>query len=76
MASTTNTAPVAAFTVTLPNGASKSIDVNGSTSTDDKAVVYWAWNYGDGTTNTGVAPSRKKYATSGTYPVTLTVTDA
>jgi PKD repeat protein len=63
--------PVAAFTVTC-TGLACAFD--GSTSTDDGTIVNYAWNFGDGTTATGVAASYT-YAADGTYTVTLTVTD-
>jgi PKD repeat protein len=48
---------------------------DGSGSADsDGTIVSYAWNFGDGTTGTGVVPT-KVYAAAGTYPVTLTVTD-
>ena len=45
------------------------------TSTDsDGSVVAWSWNFGDGTTSTSQHPA-KTYSASGTYTVSLTVTD-
>lgn len=35
----------------------------------------WTWNFGDGTTSTQQNPPTKYYSTSGTYTVTLTVSD-
>jgi PKD repeat protein len=40
-----------------------------------KAFVAWGWNFGDGQTSAQENPLHT-YATSGTYQVTLTVTDA
>ncbi|MBD5784737.1 PKD domain-containing protein [Cellulosimicrobium terreum] len=46
------------------------------TTTDpDDDVVAWAWDLGDGTSSTEQSPTHT-YAAPGTYPVTLTVTDA
>ncbi|WP_210506476.1 PKD domain-containing protein [Naasia sp. SYSU D00057] len=68
----TNTPPQASFTSTA-NGLTASF--NGSGSTDaDGTIASYAWQFGDGTTGTGATPSHA-YATAGTYPVTLTVTD-
>jgi PKD repeat protein len=39
------------------------------------AVTGWAWDFGDGTTSTEQNPTHK-YASTGTYQVSLTVTDA
>ncbi len=48
---------------------------DGSSSTDDDGTIAsYAWDFGDNTTGTGVAPQHP-YATAGTYPVALTVTD-
>jgi PKD repeat protein len=68
----TNAAPTASFTAT-PNGLS--VSVNGSASTDpDGTIQTYAWNFGDSTTATGQSASHT-YAVSGTYNITLTVTD-
>lgn len=67
-----NQPPVAAFTSTVSN---LSVSLDGSTSKDpDGTIASYAWNYGDGTTGTGVKPSHV-YATAGTYQVVLKVTD-
>jgi PKD repeat protein len=64
--------PVASFT---PTATGLSLSVDGSASSDpDGTVVGYAWNFGDGTTGTG-ATTTHAYATGGTFPVTLTVTD-
>ncbi|WP_454042299.1 PKD domain-containing protein [Cellulosimicrobium sp. Marseille-Q8652] len=41
----------------------------------DGDVVAWAWDFGDGATSTEASPTHT-FAAPGTYPVTLTVTDA
>ena len=43
-------------------------------STDDRGIASYAWDFGDGTTATGVMPAAHTY-TGGTYFVKLTVTD-
>ena len=43
-------------------------------STDDRGIASYAWDFGDGTTATGVMPAAHTY-TNGTYIVKLTVTD-
>ncbi|MHA7278693.1 PKD domain-containing protein [Arthrobacter sp. MDT2-2] len=68
-----NTAPVARFTQEI-NGLSASFDGSGSTDADGTIASY-AWDFGDGTTGTGVRAS-KTYAAAGTYTVKLTVTDS
>ncbi len=53
-------------------GVEEALDA--SASTDDIAVMGYAWDFGDGTTSTEMRPN-KTYAAAGTYTVTLTVTD-
>ena len=66
-----NTPPTASFTQSCTN---LSCTFNAGGSTDDGTIVSYAWNFGDGTTGTGVTPS-KTYASGNTYTVSLTVTD-
>jgi len=68
---TANALPVASFTFTC-TGLTCSFD--GSASTDDGGITAYAWNFGDGTSGSGVTASHT-YATSGERTVTLTVTD-
>ncbi|HEX8152635.1 MAG TPA: PKD domain-containing protein, partial [Thermoanaerobaculia bacterium] len=63
--------PVARFTFTC-SGLTCTFD--GSSSTDDVGLAAYAWDFGDGTTATGVNASRT-YSTAGSRTVTLTVTD-
>lgn len=67
-----NVPPTAAFTATSTD---VTVSVDGTASTDSDGVVSsYSWSFGDGTTATGPT-ARHAYATAGTYPVTLTVTD-
>ncbi len=47
---------------------------DGSGSTDDYGIIGYEWDFGDGSTGSGVTPMHT-YFTSGTFTVTLTVTD-
>ena len=70
---TGNTPPVAAFTSAC-SGLSCTFDGSGSSDAEGSIAGY-AWNFGDGTTGSGVQPTHT-YATAGTYTIALTVTDA
>ncbi len=65
-------APTAEFTSTT-NDLTASFDATAS-SDPGGSIVSYAWDFGDGTTGSGVTTSHA-YATGGTYTVTLTVTD-
>jgi len=60
---TTGTVP---FTVTF--------DASGSTDAES-GIASYNWDFGDGTTATGVMPAAHTYTVVGTYTVKLTVTD-
>lgn len=64
--------PVASFTSTA-DGLTVSVDGSGS-SDPAGTITYYAWDFGDGSTGSGVTASHT-YATGGTYTVALTVTD-
>lgn len=69
---TENQPPVADFTFTT-SGLTASFNAS-SSSDPDGSIVNYAWNFGDGTSGSGITTSRT-YANGGTYTVTLTVTD-
>lgn len=68
----TNQPPVAAFSYSCSD---LTCSFNGGGSSDpDGNITSYAWNFGDGTTGSGVTVN-KTYASAGTRTVTLTVTD-
>ena len=69
---TINRPPVASFSAT-PGVLSVQVDGSGS-SDSDGTVAGHAWDFGDGSTASGVTASHA-YASPGSYTVTLTVTD-
>ncbi|MEX0691021.1 MAG: S8 family serine peptidase [Gemmatimonadales bacterium] len=68
----TNSPPNASFTFSCTD-LSCSFDGAGSTDSDGSITSY-AWNFGDGSTGSGVTVSHT-YGADGTFTVTLTVTD-
>jgi subtilisin family serine protease len=66
--------PVARYTWSCTAKGGKQCSFDGSSSTDDKGITAYNWNFGDGTTGTGVTVT-KRYSSNGTRNVTLTVTD-
>jgi trimeric autotransporter adhesin len=76
-----NVAPQASITpiATVVEGAvayprATVTDANSATDLAELKYVTYRWSFGDGTLSTSATPS-KRYNDSGTYPVTLTVTD-
>jgi PKD repeat protein len=68
-----NEPPTAAFTSSCNAQGSCSFDGSGS-SDGDGTIASYAWTFGDGGTSTQQQPTHA-YAASGSYDVTLTVTD-
>jgi PKD repeat protein len=71
-----NRQPVALFTETDETvNTDETISFNASDSYDpDGTIVSYSWNFGDGTTVTGISVQHA-YSQDGTYTVSLTVTD-
>ena len=70
-----NEAPVADAGDDIDVFIDEDVDFDGSGSFDDDGtIVSYEWDFGDGTSDTGVNPSYE-YHTAGIYIVTLTVTD-
>ena len=68
-----NVAPVASFTVSCPQ-ATCTVDASGSSDTPPGTVSSYAWDFGDGTTGTGVSTTHT-YTSGGPKTITLRVTD-
>ncbi|WP_233496089.1 PKD domain-containing protein [Geodermatophilus sp. TF02-6] len=67
-----NTPPTAAFTAAV-QGATVALDASRSADPGGR-ITAWAWDFGDGRTGSGQTVEHT-YTASGTYPVTLRVTD-
>ncbi|HEX3541019.1 MAG TPA: PKD domain-containing protein [Acidimicrobiales bacterium] len=73
--------PTAAFTVTTPAPAAQSpVSFDGSASAEldnsaANAISSYSWNFGDGSPAGSAAQPSHTYAATGSYQVTLTVTD-
>ena len=68
-----NVAPVASFTATCPQ-LTCTLDASASTDTAPGTIASYAWNFGDGSTGTGVTTTHT-YDSAGPRTITLTVTD-
>ena len=72
---TTDAPPTATFTSSCPHGK---CTFDASSSADDRGIVSYSWDFGDGSsqsTGTAVTKVSHTYKSAGTYTVTLTVTD-
>jgi len=71
-----NQPPVASFTISPPSpGVLAWVRFDGSSSYDpDGTITSYSWNFGDGTTASGVSRYHQ-FTAPGTYMVILTVTD-
>ncbi|GAA1831358.1 LamG-like jellyroll fold domain-containing protein [Agromyces salentinus] len=67
-----NQPPSASFSTSV-DGMAVGVDANGSSDADG-GITSRHWDFGDGTTGSGILASRT-YAVPGTYTITLTVTD-
>ncbi|MHB1341537.1 MAG: PBP1A family penicillin-binding protein [Coriobacteriia bacterium] len=71
-----NTAPVPKFDFSPNNPkVGDTVTFDASSSTDDSAIVTYAWEFGDGTPLANGSTVQHVYKTPGTYTVTLWVTD-
>lgn len=66
--------PEAAFAASIKD-LTAGFDASGSSASDGRTIAGYAWDFGDGSTGSGAAPSHD-YTKAGTYDVTLTVTDS
>jgi PKD repeat protein len=73
VATAPNQDPVAAFSSSTTN---LKVDVDGTASSDpDGTIANYAWDFGDSTPVTTGSTKSHTYAASGTYTISLTVTD-
>ncbi len=73
-ATTFDNPPVARYTWSCSAKGGRVCNFNGGSSTDDKGITSYIWNFGDGTTGSGPSVT-KTYGSRGSYTVTLTVSD-
>lgn len=69
-----NQSPVADAGVDQTAVVGAPVSFNASGSVDDGSIVAYDWSFGDTTTGSGISPTHV-YTATGTYTVTLTVTD-
>ena len=70
-----NQSPSAVISATPSSGeVALTVQVDASQSTDDGSIVSYQWNFGDGDSSQAEVTSHI-YSQTGSYPLTLTVTD-
>jgi PKD repeat protein len=70
-----STPPYGLFSATPSRGrVPLQVEFDASASSDPGGITGATWDFGDGTTGTGIAPTHV-YTTGGSYTATLTVTD-
>lgn len=77
VAVTTSAGPTASFSVspqTIHPGDTAFFNAGQSTPAPNRLIVSYTWDFGDGTTATGLAPTHV-YGTANSFAVTLTVID-
>ncbi|MDA7747399.1 PKD domain-containing protein, partial [Psychromonas sp.] len=68
--------PVANITKNISSGETPlTVSFSASTSSDDKSISSYSWNFGDGSATTSGVSVTHIYDTEGVYTATLTVTD-
>jgi bacillopeptidase F len=71
----TNLPPVAIIGGPTSGLVGETLNFGGSGSSDsDGRIVHYAWDFGDGATGNGITVTHS-YSVTGSYTVTLTVTD-
>ena len=70
-----NSPPVARYTWSCGGKQGRTCSFDGTSSSDDKGVTEWSWDFGDGITGSGSTITRT-YGSRGSRSVTLTVRDA
>jgi DNA-binding beta-propeller fold protein YncE len=78
LAITPDQAPTASFTdAPATAGSASTFDASSSTASAGHSILFYEWSFGDGTSEVSTSPAiGHTYATSGSYTVTLTVTDS
>jgi PKD repeat protein len=70
-----NLPPTAVISGPASGLVGETLSLNGSDSSDSGgSIVSYAWDFGDGTTGKGITVTHS-YSATGSYTVTLTVTD-
>ncbi|HAI44201.1 MAG TPA: hypothetical protein DCM40_41910, partial [Maribacter sp.] len=71
-----NTPPIAMITATPIGGeVPLLVEFDASGSSDDDMIASYSWDFGDGTTGSGINPSHT-YTSANTFSATLTVVDS